>query len=320
MKPLFRIRGRLSAWKGSSGSGIDVRFAAQQPQSASSNTFSTRSPSSYASSLTFLITRPGALLRRPSQVILRAPRAVLRAPGTVTRRGVRLFSNHVVRRRDRRERIQDDPIASTEVPHASTSKASPVAGPSTTSTGNTTNEDKRAGLGRASPSLLYSDQALMHLDGSERLKNSWQETPVKWFPIPVSLGIAVLVVLNFYKGRSWEQDSIDSKGKSTAVVPEDEIKIKGPWQVHVIGALPLKTISRLYGAFNNVTLPVWFRVPGFKLYAFIFGVNLDECEPSDLREYRSMSEFFMRKLKPGMRPVDPAQLVRPSCPSCGALR
>lgn len=140
-----------------------------------------------------------------------------------------------------------------------------------------------------------------------RLRKTWQETPTKWYPIPVSLGIAVLVAVNFYKGRSWEQDE---KGKGRSVVPEDEIKIKGPWQVHVIGALPLKTVSRLYGAFNNVTLPVWFRVPGYKLYAFIFGVNLDECEPSDLKEYRSMSEFFMRKLKPGVRPIDHAQLVR----------
>ena len=69
-------------------------------------------------------------------------------------------------------------------------------------------------------------------------------------------------------------------------------------QVHVIGALPLRTISRMWGAFNSVELPVWFRVPGYKLYSFIFGVNLDECDPPDLKEYRSLSEFFMRKLSP----------------------
>lgn len=68
-------------------------------------------------------------------------------------------------------------------------------------------------------------------------------------------------------------------------------------------------MSRLYGALNAYTLPVWFRVPGYKLYAYIFGVNLTECEPEDLREYRSMSEFFMRKLKDGMRPVADVALV-----------
>jgi phosphatidylserine decarboxylase len=71
-------------------------------------------------------------------------------------------------------------------------------------------------------------------------------------------------------------------------------------------------MSRLYGALNAYTLPVWFRVPGYKLYAYIFGVNLTECEPEDLREYRSMSEFFMRKLKDGMRPVADVALVSSS--------
>ncbi|GAA5959589.1 hypothetical protein JCM10213_006172, partial [Rhodosporidiobolus nylandii] len=82
--------------------------------------------------------------------------------------------------------------------------------------------------------------------------------------------------------------------------------------VHVIGALPLRSISRAYGAVNAFELPVWFRVPGYKLYSYIFGVNLDECEPSDLTQYRSMSEFFMRRLKPGARPIEDAPLVSPA--------
>ena len=82
-------------------------------------------------------------------------------------------------------------------------------------------------------------------------------------------------------------------------------------QVHVLGALPLRSMSRIYGMLNSYTLPVWFRVPGYKFYAFVFGVNLDECDPSDLTEYRSMSEFFMRRLKAGVRPIADAALVRP---------
>lgn len=54
---------------------------------------------------------------------------------------------------------------------------------------------------------------------------------------------------------------------------------------------------------------MWLRVPGYKLYSWVFGVNLSECDPQDLREYRSMSEFFMRRLKDGVRPIDAAQLV-----------
>jgi phosphatidylserine decarboxylase len=47
------------------------------------------------------------------------------------------------------------------------------------------------------------------------------------------------------------------------------VKIEGPWQVHVLGALPLRSISRLYGMLNSYTLPVWFRVPGYKIYSWL---------------------------------------------------
>jgi len=84
-------------------------------------------------------------------------------------------------------------------------------------------------------------------------------------------------------------------------------------QVHVVGALPLRTISRIYGALNSYTLPVWFRVPGYKLYSWVFGVNLDECDPQDLKTYTSLSDFFLRKLKPGARPIhDEYLLVSPA--------
>jgi hypothetical protein len=37
---------------------------------------------------------------------------------------------------------------------------------------------------------------------------------------------------------------------------------------------------------------------------------LDEIDPPDLREYPSLGAFFCRKLKDGVRPIDPAILVR----------
>lgn len=76
----------------------------------------------------------------------------------------------------------------------------------------------------------------------------------------------------------------------------------------MLGALPLKTLSRIYGAFNEYTLPNWFRVPGFKFYGFLFGVNFDEVE-KPLESYISLADFFMRKLKPGSRHPDDSLLV-----------
>jgi phosphatidylserine decarboxylase len=64
-------------------------------------------------------------------------------------------------------------------------------------------------------------------------------------------------------------------------------------------------MSRLWGAFNELTIPYYLRVPGFKLYAFIFGVNLDEVSEPDLHVYPNLAAFFYRTLKPDVRPLDP---------------
>ena len=41
-------------------------------------------------------------------------------------------------------------------------------------------------------------------------------------------------------------------------------------------------------------------------------MNLEEMDPEDLRKYTSMSEFFLRRLKPGLRPIAEYQLVSPA--------
>lgn len=74
--------------------------------------------------------------------------------------------------------------------------------------------------------------------------------------------------------------------------------------MQVLSTLPLKALSYYWGRFNEIPLPRFLRVPGFKLYSWIFGVNLDEVE-KPLEEYRNLAEFFYRNLKPGARPIDP---------------
>jgi len=44
-------------------------------------------------------------------------------------------------------------------------------------------------------------------------------------------------------------------------------------QVQVMSTLPLKAISRVWGKFNELEIPYYLRVPGFKLYSFVFGVK-----------------------------------------------
>lgn len=81
-----------------------------------------------------------------------------------------------------------------------------------------------------------------------------------------------------------------------------------------MSTLPLKAMSRLWGRFNELTIPYYLRIPGFKLYSYIFGVNLAEVAEDDIRVYPNLAAFFYRQLKPGSRPLhpDPHMLLSPS--------
>ncbi|ESK91383.1 phosphatidylserine decarboxylase proenzyme [Moniliophthora roreri MCA 2997] len=137
--------------------------------------------------------------------------------------------------------------------------------------------------------------------------NAWTQTPTVWFPIPIAVGAILLVVIQYRKQsrKASKEVQVDEDGVEI-------IKLKGPWQVHVLGALPLRNMSRLWGYMNSLELPPWFRPIGFRIYAYAFGCNLDEIEPSDLKSYASLGDFFYRKLKDGVRPVDDAVLVSPA--------
>lgn len=84
------------------------------------------------------------------------------------------------------------------------------------------------------------------------------------------------------------------------------------WQVAAYSYLPLRAISRAWGRFNDIELPVWMRAPGFKFYAYMFGANLDEIKEKDLSKYRNLGEFFYRELEPGARPIADSLVVSPS--------
>lgn len=55
-------------------------------------------------------------------------------------------------------------------------------------------------------------------------------------------------------------------------------------QVQVMSTLPLKALSRLWGKFNELDIPYYLRVPGFRLYSFVFGVKLvnPHCFPTPI--------------------------------------
>ena len=158
-----------------------------------------------------------------------------------------------------------------------------------------------------------------------RLVNAWYDTPTKWYPLHIGVGSLLLVSLHWRKRRQQALEDAEA-----AQNDQPSVRIKGPWQVsihlrpycrdssnlglqvHVLGALPLRSASRLWGYMNSLELPVWFRPYGFSFYAWVFGCNLDELAEPDLRKYTSLGDFFYRQLQPSARPIAQSILVSPA--------
>ncbi|KAK9414397.1 putative Phosphatidylserine decarboxylase proenzyme 1, mitochondrial [Seiridium unicorne] len=142
-----------------------------------------------------------------------------------------------------------------------------------------------------------------------RLGSALRNTKVQWYPIPIGLGIGFLGFVQFYKTQARERERLEQEAaeveSGTRPKKRPRIRPDGPWQVRIMSTLPLKAMSRLWGRFNELEIPYYLRVPGFKLYSWIFGVNLDEVSEPDLHVYPNLASFFYRTIKPGVRPLDP---------------
>jgi len=80
--------------------------------------------------------------------------------------------------------------------------------------------------------------------------------------------------------------------------------------------LPKRQMSWLVGRISQIPLPKMLRAPVLTLFSNIVGIDLSEVE-LPLSEYRSVGEFFSRRLRVGARPIDPALVT---CPVDGTLR
>ncbi|KAG9487373.1 hypothetical protein GDO78_007303 [Eleutherodactylus coqui] len=80
-------------------------------------------------------------------------------------------------------------------------------------------------------------------------------------------------------------------------------RVAHTWEVAIYKSVPTRLLSRAWGRLNQVELPTWLRKPVYSLYIWTFGVNMKEAAVEDLHQYRNLSEFFRRKLKPQARPV-----------------
>lgn len=127
---------------------------------------------------------------------------------------------------------------------------------------------------------LYSQNSQKRPRFSHRLREALKKSKVEWYGLPIGVGIGFVGLMQFYKTTTREQErrreelgEVQGQDGDRRPKRRERIRPDGPWQVQVMSTLPLKAISRLWGRFNELEIPYYLRVPGFKLYSFIFGVK-----------------------------------------------
>lgn len=75
--------------------------------------------------------------------------------------------------------------------------------------------------------------------------------------------------------------------------------------------LPKRRLSRLAGKIMHYRGPKWWAHFSVKTFASFYKINLAESE-KPYTEYPSIGEFFVRRLKPGIRPIGSTWAVHPA--------
>jgi phosphatidylserine decarboxylase len=81
--------------------------------------------------------------------------------------------------------------------------------------------------------------------------------------------------------------------------------VNDAWIVTALSLVPKRPTARGMGMFARLRLPAFAQRALLNWYVGKYGVDLSECEGT-LADYDSLSTFFVRALREGVRPVDPA--------------
>lgn len=121
---------------------------------------------------------------------------------------------------------------------------------------------------------------------------TWRNVFLKWTPI--GIGLATLAHWHFHNQKC---DRLGQPRTASRVMTE------------VYCSLPLRLISRTWGWFADCHVPVPIRPIVYGAYSSAFGVNIEEAQNPNLRDYRSISEFFTRQLRSDVRTISDASCV-----------
>jgi len=130
--------------------------------------------------------------------------------------------------------------------------------------------------------------------------------------IPIYYGLVLLSFLGFLHARSRARDERMRALEITEVVGghREVLAVQGPWHIQAYALLPFRFISRVWGKLCNVTIPTSLRSVIFGAYANAFGVDMSEAL-DDYAAYPTLTEFFLRRLKPNARTIDSSAIISP---------
>lgn len=75
--------------------------------------------------------------------------------------------------------------------------------------------------------------------------------------------------------------------------------------------LPRRSLSRWIGHIAHWRGPSWWAKLSIRIFAWLYNINLEEAEKSYV-EYPSVGDFFVRRLKVGIRPIGLSWAVHPA--------
>lgn len=87
----------------------------------------------------------------------------------------------------------------------------------------------------------------------------------------------------------------------------------------ILNFLPRNLISLWAGLLMHLELPYALKVFSIERFVKLYNINLDEAE-LPLDHYRSIGDFFIRKLKRGVRPLAMTEVVHPADSVLTALK
>ncbi|CAI9289278.1 unnamed protein product [Lactuca saligna] len=120
--------------------------------------------------------------------------------------------------------------------------------------------------------------------------------------------VATIAMLGALHARRMYSDKKIEEARESGIEPELQPDVKAKF----LNMLPLRSISRFWGHLCGKELPVWVRPYAHRAWARAFHSNLEEVG-LPLKEYASLKDFAIRRLKDGARPInsDPHTLMSP---------